>query len=313
MRAFEETGVSAVIATNTLAMPAPDGTTAGVSGGRLHRSALEAVAVLAAEKAQHGYALDIIACGGVSDGATYRAFEQHGVRAMQYYSTRDLSRPAGRRLNRTGEPSMTSTQQVVAETLLDIGNVVFTPDAPVTFKSGIVAPVYVDNRRLPFEPEAWHRVIDVFQAEIAAREIDFDVIAGIEAGGIPHSAALAYVLRRPSVFVRKQPKEHGMKRRVEGGEVTGKRVLLIEDLVTTGGSSLSGVEALRDEGATVIACMTIFSYGFPQAVDAFRAADLPLITLTTLPALIDAARERGSLSPNAIEVVQDWSDRVRSH
>ncbi len=117
-------------------------------------------------------------------------------------------------------------------------------------------------------------------------------------------------MQRPSVFVRKQPKEHGMKRRVEGGEVAGKRVLLIEDLVTTGGSSLSGVEALRAEGADVIACLTIFSYGFPQATPAFRAADLPLITLTTLPALVEAAREQSRLSPEAIDAIQEWSEQI---
>ena len=205
---------------------------------------------------------------------------------------------------------MSTTQQLVAATLLDVGNVTFTPDAPVTFKSGIVAPFYVDNRRLPFTPEAWHRIIDAFRAEIDAHALTFDVIAGIETGGIPHSAALAYTLNQPSVFVRKQPKEHGMKRRVEGGDVTGKRVLLIEDLVTTGGSSLSGVEALRAEGADVVACLTIFSYGFPQATAAFAAANLPLISLTNLPALIEAARQQQRLSPAAITVVQDWSDQI---
>ena len=87
LRVFAETGVSAVIATNTLAQPAPDGTIAGISGGRLHQAALDAVALLAAEIAERGYDLDLIACGGVSDGATYRAFAQHGVRALQYYSS----------------------------------------------------------------------------------------------------------------------------------------------------------------------------------------------------------------------------------
>ncbi len=203
-----------------------------------------------------------------------------------------------------------STEQIVAGTLLDISAVVFTPDAPVTFKSGIVAPFYVDNRRLPFTPEAWHRIIDAFRAEIDAHALAFDVIAGIETGGIPHSAALAYALEQPSVFVRKQPKEHGMKRRVEGGDVTGRRVLLIEDLVTTGGSSLSGVEALRAEGADVVACLTIFSYGFPQATAAFAAADLPLISLTNLPALLDAARDQQRLSPAAIATIREWSDQI---
>lgn len=201
---------------------------------------------------------------------------------------------------------MTDIAQQIARAILDIRAVVFTPDTPVTFKSGIVAPLYVDNRRLPYEPDAWHQVVDAFRRTIAARMLDFDVIAGIETGGIPHSAALAYLLERPSVFVRKQPKEHGMKRRVEGGDVDGKRVLLIEDTITTGGSSLSGVQALRDEGAQVIACLAIFSYDFPQAADAFAQADLPLLTLTTLDAVLEVAPQTGALTSDALTVVRDW-------
>jgi orotate phosphoribosyltransferase len=200
--------------------------------------------------------------------------------------------------------------QQIARALLNIRALVFTPDAPVTFKSGIVSPIYVDNRCLPYEPDAWHQVIAAFQRVIADRLLEFDVIAGIETGGIPHSAALAYSMNRPSVFVRKQPKEHGMKRRVEGGEVAGKRVLLIEDLITTGGSSLSGVEALHDEGATVTACLAIFSYGFPQAADAFERAGVPLVALTSLADTLEAARETGYLSPEAVLVVTDWQHTI---
>ncbi len=200
------------------------------------------------------------------------------------------------------------TRVHVARALLEMGAVVYTPDAPITFKSGIVSPIYIDNRRLPYVPEAWHQVIECFAS--AAQSIAFDVIAGIETGGIPHSAALAYTMKRPSVFVRKQAKEHGMKRRVEGGEVEGKRVLLIEDLITTGGSSLSGVEALQTEGATVAACLAIFSYGFPQASAAFKAAGVPLITLTSLDAVLETAAQTGTFSAEAIETVQAWGRKV---
>lgn len=201
---------------------------------------------------------------------------------------------------------MTTIAQQTARALLDIRAVVFTPEAPITFKSGIVSPIYIDNRCLPYEPEAWHQVIAGFQNAISEHALSFDVIAGIETGGIPHSAALAFSLNRPSVFVRKQPKEHGMKRRVEGGEVAGKRVLLIEDLITTGGSSLSGVSALQDEGAQVVACLAIFSYGFAQAADAFAAIGVPLITLTTLADVLDAAHQTDYFAPEAINAVASW-------
>ena len=206
---------------------------------------------------------------------------------------------------------MNSVSQEIAHALLNIHAVVFTPDQPITFKSGIVSPIYIDNRRLPYEPEAWHQVIAGFQQTIAEQSLTFDIIAGIETGGIPHSAALAFSLNRPSVFVRKQPKEHGMKRRVEGGDVTGKRVLLIEDLISTGGSSLSGVSALQNEEAHVVACLAIFSYGFAQSATAFAAAGVPLITLTTLADVIDAARQTDYLAPAAIATVEDWQNNLK--
>ena len=197
-----------------------------------------------------------------------------------------------------------------AQALLDIHAVGFSPDAPITFKSGIISPIYVDNRRLPYEPQAWHTIIDAFRQLIIDQKLTFDVIAGIETGGIPHSAALAYSLNMPSVFVRKQPKDHGTKRRVEGGEITNKRVLLVEDLITTGGSSLSGVEALRDEGAQVVACLAIFSYGFLQANDAFAAVNVPLLTLTSLESLLEAARQTSYFTSEAINAIQNWRHQV---
>jgi orotate phosphoribosyltransferase len=197
-----------------------------------------------------------------------------------------------------------------ARALLDIGAVVYTPSAPVTFKSGIVAPMYVDNRRLPFEPDAWHVVIDGLRALVVEQALEFDIVAGIETAGIPHGAALAYVLNAPFVFVRKQAKDHGLKRRVEGGSVAGKRVLLIEDLITTGGSSLSGVEALREDGAQVVACLAIFSYGFPQAAQSFESVGVPLLTLSTLTGLLEAAQERGDLSPEAVAAIHDWQEGI---
>ena len=130
------------------------------------------------------------------------------------------------------------TAAAVARALLEIDAVVFTPDAPITFKSGIKSPVYVDNRRVPFWPAQWRVVLDGFAQ--AARGLTFDVIAGIAVGGVPHSSALAYLLGAPSVFVRKEAKEHGTRSQIEGGDVSGKTVLLVEDLVTTGGSSLAG-------------------------------------------------------------------------
>jgi len=201
---------------------------------------------------------------------------------------------------------MQNVPEKIAHVLLDIQAVGFSPDAPVTFKSGIKSPVYIDNRRLPYWPEQWQTVISAFQFIIGISGIPFDVIAGIEAAGIPHSAALGYSMRRPSIFVRKQAKAHGTQSRIEGGSVEGKRVLLIEDLVTTGGSSLSGVAALRAEGARVEDCLAIVSYGFTEAIDAFTESDVRLQTLTNFSTVVRVAAERQAFDPDQHSTIQDW-------
>ena len=194
----------------------------------------------------------------------------------------------------------------VADALLEIGGVGFRLDDPITFKSGIVSPVYCDNRTFPFWPAQWKKVIEGFASMVEREGIGLDVIGGIEAAGIPHSAALGYAMERPSVFIRKQPKEHGKKARIEGGDVSGKRVLLVEDLVTTGGSSLSGVQALRDAGATVTDCLAIISYGFGEAREAFAGAQVTLHTLTNFDAVLAGALGRGLLDEEGAAAVRDW-------
>lgn len=197
-------------------------------------------------------------------------------------------------------------QTRVARALLEIGAVIFTPDKPITFKSGIQSPVYVDNRRLPFWPVQWGTVIDAFRQTIAQEKIECDVIAGIEAAGIPHSAALAYTMKMPSVFVRKQAKEHGTRSRIEGGDVSGRRVLLIEDLVTTGSSSLAGVEALREEGAQVQHCLCITSYGLPDAARAFDEAGVALHPLTPFSMIVLEASRMGRFGDKELRVLEAW-------
>jgi orotate phosphoribosyltransferase len=198
----------------------------------------------------------------------------------------------------------------VAKAIL-AADVVNVAETPVTFKSGIQSPVYIDNRKLPYYPEHWRTVIVAFQRVLEAQGTIFDVIAGIETAGIPHSAALAYSMRRPSVFVRKEAKEHGMQKRVEGGEVKGKRVLLVEDQVTTGGSSLSAVAALRGEGAVVEDCLAITSYSFPEAVEAFTEAGVRLHTLTTFNAILEVAEKSGKFSAEQLQSVRDWVEDPR--
>lgn len=201
---------------------------------------------------------------------------------------------------------MKNTQLQVAQALLEINAVGFKPNAPITFKSGIISPVYVDNRTLPYHPEQWQIVVEGFKTLIVENDFAYDIIAGIALGGVPHCSALAYALQKPTVFVRKEAKEHGKSQRIEGGNVVDKRVLLIEDLVTMGGSSLSGVGALCESGAIVQDCVVIVSYGFTEAQKAFSQANVQLHTLTTFDVILKVALEMGKFTQDEMYTIQDW-------
>lgn len=198
-----------------------------------------------------------------------------------------------------------TTSRKVAQAILDIDAIKIVPE-PIKFKSGILSPVYTDNRIFISHPKEWDVIILSFAELIKEKKLDFQVVAGIETAGIPHSSALAYVLQMPSVFIRKEVKEHGTKKRVEGGEVKGKRVLLIEDLVSTGMSSLSGVQALRDEGATVEDCLVIIQYAFPEAVEAFRKAKVTLHALTTFPEVLKEIKSGTKYTKEDIASMENW-------
>ncbi len=194
----------------------------------------------------------------------------------------------------------------VARALLEIGAVGFSLEHPITFKSGILSPVYVDNRRLPYHPQQWHTIIEGFRELLNESGTSYDILAGVAVGGVPHSSALAYALRVPSVFVRKEAKGHGKGQRVEGGDVRGKRVILIEDLVTTGSSSLSGVHALREAGAVVEDIYAIVQYGFEQAQRSFQDAKLNLHTLTSFAFILSEALAAGFFNEQQKVILEDW-------
>jgi orotate phosphoribosyltransferase len=202
--------------------------------------------------------------------------------------------------------SLNASRREIAEALIAIGGVGFKPTAPITFKSGIQSPVYCDNRRFPFHPAAWTKVIRGLESLIKEKPVVVDVVGGVEAAGIPHSAALGFAMQKPSVFIRKEPKGHGTKKRVEGGDVSGLRVVLVEDLVTTGMSSLAAVEALREEGAIVEDCLAIISYGFPEAVEAFATAKVRLHATTDFETVLSVAVEQGVIDEAGATIVSDW-------
>lgn len=197
-------------------------------------------------------------------------------------------------------------QKEIARALLEIGAVGFKPKDPLTFKSGLISPVYVDNRIFPAHPEKFKLVIEGFENIIKEKNIDFDLVAGIAVGGIPYSAVLGYKMQKPSIFIRKEAKGHGKGKRIEGGDVAGKKILLVEDLVSTGGSSLSGVEALREEGATIDDCLVIVSYEFQEAKENFKKSKVNLHTFTSFPIIFQEAVTMQKITEEEKEIIEDW-------
>ncbi len=177
---------------------------------------------------------------------------------------------------------------------------------PVRFKSGVLAPVYTDNRKLSSYPKVWHQVILDLAKLTKKKNIKFDVIAGIESAAIPHSAALSFFMKKPSVFVRKEAKGHGLKKRVEGMNVKGKKVLLIEDTISTGGSSISGVQALREDGAIVTDCICIVNYNFKEVITNFKKAKVKLHSLIPFTDIITEAVHMKYFSKDEGEEVSIW-------
>jgi orotate phosphoribosyltransferase len=194
----------------------------------------------------------------------------------------------------------------VAQALLSINAIKYVGDKPIKFKSGILSPVYVDNRTIPYHPIAWKQIIDGFQSAITEQNIPFDIIAGVAVGGVPHSSALAYATSTPSVFVRTEAKQHGTSQLVEGGDVNGKTVLLVEDLITTGGSSLKGVAGLRNAGATVNHLLAIVGYGFDVADEAFRSDHVDFATLTTFETILTLGVETNYFTSEQADTIRTW-------
>ncbi len=188
--------------------------------------------------------------------------------------------------------------------LLDAGAVRLSPRSPFTWASGLKSPIYCDNRQLLGFPEL-RAQIKVVLAQRAS-ELKPTLIAGTSTAGIPWASFVADVLGLPMAYVRPEPKKHGMGRQVEGPHVDGHRVVLIEDLISTGGSSIKCVEALRHEDAEVLEVLALFSYGLPQAEDAFRAADVKLRVLATFDDLSRRAQEKGMLDTQDRESLAEW-------
>jgi orotate phosphoribosyltransferase len=197
---------------------------------------------------------------------------------------------------------MSTTAHEIAAALLRAGAVHLRPDEPFTFASGLHSPVYCDNRILLGDVRARQAVTAAFTAHCDGAE----VLAGPATGGIAWAAWAAERLELPMAYVRGTAKGHGRGRQIEGAGVKGRRVVLLEDTVSTGESVLSAAAALRAEGAELVRCVCIFTWGWQATAATFAAATLPLVSLVSLPELLDVASENGTLGAAQRALVEAW-------
>jgi len=193
--------------------------------------------------------------------------------------------------------------------LIEINAIKLNPASPFTWASGWLSPIYCDNRRVLSYPAVRKLVCEGFKTLICAQFKDVDVIAGVATGAIAHGALVAEALNLPFVYVRSAPKKHGLENLIEGHLKPGSRVVVVEDLVSTGLSSLKAVEALQQAGSTVLGMVAIFTYGFDAAQKNFEQHGVPLYTLANYNQLIDHTLEIGLISKSELEVLKSWREK----
>ena len=201
---------------------------------------------------------------------------------------------------------MDSTDRKLAGELLRIKAVLLRPDDPFTWASGWHSPIYCDNRRILSDPVLRSKVAR-WLAETATREFPgADVVAGVATGAIAHGVLAAELMGKPFAYVRPARKDHGTGSQIEGVLPAGSKVVVIEDLVSTGMSSLAAVSALREAGAEVLGMVAIFTYGFETASKRFEEAGVKLVTLSDYGALIEEATAVGYVGASDAEVLRRW-------
>ena len=194
----------------------------------------------------------------------------------------------------------------LAKIAIDIGAVSFNTEDPYTWASGYRMPLYNDNRKLLSRADIRKLVCDSFIQVIKENNIEANLIAGTATAGIPHATTLADNLELPLIYVRSKPKGHGLKNLIEGAVPENSKALVVEDVVSTGGSSVKAVNAVRESGAEVLACLTIFNYGFPAAVELFQESHCQIFSLFTFETLLEVAIEEGTLSEEQSTELQAW-------
>lgn len=201
---------------------------------------------------------------------------------------------------------MSTLEKIFAEKLLNVKAIKLQPEQPFTWASGWKSPFYCDNRKTLSYPELRNFVKLEIARVILENFPKVDAIAGVATGAIPQGALVADALCKPFVYVRSKPKDHGLENLIEGELKPGMNVVVIEDLISTGGSSLKAVEAIRNNGCNVAGMVASYTYGFDVAKKAFEDAKVKLITLTNYEAVLEVALKTGYITEDQVSILNEW-------
>ena len=201
---------------------------------------------------------------------------------------------------------MKKVETLLAERLLKISAIKLQPENPFTWASGWNSPIYTDNRITLSYPEVRTFIKVELCRIIKERFPQADAVAGVATGAIAQGALVADTLAMPYVYVRSAPKDHGLENLIEGNLKPGQKVVVVEDLISTGGSSLKAVQAIRNAGCEVVGMVAMFSYGFPVAEKAFKEANVELVTLSNYNAMLEAALATNYIRAEDVETLKEW-------
>lgn len=201
---------------------------------------------------------------------------------------------------------MDTTKKLFAQKLLEVKAIKLQPNDPFTWASGWKSPIYCDNRKTLSFPDLRNFVKIELCRNIQEQFPEAEAVAGVATGAIAQGALVADELGKPFVYVRSKPKDHGMGNLIEGELPAGAKVVVVEDLISTGGSSLKAVEALRNAGYEVVGMVASYTYGFPIADDAFRKANVRLFTISDYQHVVEVAAQTGYIKPEDVDILHEW-------
>ncbi|MBG9455103.1 Orotate phosphoribosyltransferase [Lysinibacillus sphaericus] len=203
-------------------------------------------------------------------------------------------------------------QNEIAHAMLKVGAVELNPTELFTWASGIKSPIYCDTRLTISDPVIRKQLANGLASLIRENFGPTEIVAGTATAGIPHAAWVSDILDLPMVYVRSKAKEHGRGNQIEGKYAAGQKVVVVEDIVSTGGSSITAVEALRAAGCEVLGVVCVYTYNLPRAEQAFEEAGIQYVSLTNFDYLIEAANESGAIQEGDIPFLKDWHGKLKA-